>query len=131
MQIFVDGNPGGSALGPPGNVTCNLNRPLTWPNDPFVVFGAEKHEAGSKYPSFSGWLDEKRVSSIIRYSGSFSPPKAPFSPDSQTRVLYHLDVGSNTTVLDSSGADAGLSHGERCLSGPFNGPVYDSVVKRF
>ena len=132
MRIFVDGSPAGNYPGPPGNLSYNPNRTPTWPNDPFVVFGAEKHDYDNNtYPSFSGWLDEIRFSNVIRYTGSFTPPNVPFSPDGQTVALYHLDEGSGITVLDSSGAAGGPSHGERRIGGPYNGPVYDSVVKRF
>ncbi len=132
MGIFVDGSLEGSVFGPAGNVSYRPGQSSSWPNDPFVVFGAEKHDYDpSTYPSFSGWLDEVRFSSTIRYNASFSPPTAPFTPDPDTAALYHFDEGSGTVVLDSSGALGGPSHGERRVGGPQNGPVYDSLVKRF
>jgi len=132
MRIFVNGNLEASGAGPPGNVAYNPARVASWPNDPFLVIGAEKHDYDSStYPSFSGWIDEVRISDVIRYAAPFAPPTAPFTADSNTLALYHLDEGSGTIVLDSSGAPGGPSHGERRVGGPYNGPTYDPVVKRF
>ena len=39
-------------------------------SDPFLVIGAEKHDAGSLYPSYRGWIDEVRLSTVRRYTGS-------------------------------------------------------------
>ena len=37
------------------------------------MLGAEKHDAGAEFPSFSGWLDELRISNNVRYGGAFTP----------------------------------------------------------
>ena len=74
-------------------------------SDPFLVIGAEKHDAGPAYPSYSGWIDEVRLSSGFRYSDVAFEPSGPFAIDSYTLALYHLDEGSGddiTDVLDRS-----------------------------
>jgi hypothetical protein len=53
--------------------------------------------------SFNGSLDEFRISNVARYKGNFTPLNTPFSPDSNTLALYHLDEGSGQNVTDSSG----------------------------
>lgn len=119
MSIFVNG-----ALdrripnGPSGNLSYRVGRPVTdnqWWNEPFLVIGAEKHDYDpGTYPSFSGWIDEVRISDNVRYTGAFTPPGAPFTPDTNTVGLYHIDEGSGTTVLDSSGtatADLATANG--------------------
>lgn len=132
MNIFVNGNLDRTYNGPAGNISYNAGRTTSWPNDPFLVIGAEKHDYDpSTYPSFSGWIDEVRISNVIRYTGSFATPAAPFTPDANTLGLYHFDEGSGTTVLDASGASGGPSHGQRNVGGPNNGPVYDAVTKQF
>ncbi len=35
--------------------------------------------------------DEWRVSTVARYTAAFSPPTAPFTPDSDTWALWHMD----------------------------------------
>jgi hypothetical protein len=111
MAIFVDGQPDGSTTG--GN---------TW--DPYIVLGAEKHDAGAAYPSFSGWLDELRISSTVRYTAAFTPPASPFTTDGSTLALYHFNEGTSTTVGDSSGASGGPSNGDLRVGGDPMGPVW-------
>jgi hypothetical protein len=134
MQLFVDGSLETTADGPDGDVSYPDNgepgdfcggRPCTG-SDPFVVLGAEKHDAGAAYPSFSGLLDELRFSSTLRYGGNFTVPGGPFVPDSNTAGLYHFDEGPvgacTSAVLDSS---SGGAHGD-CRYGGSSpaGPVY-------
>lgn len=50
-----------------------------------------------------GEIDEVRVSSNARYTNNFSPQLTPFSTDSNTVALYHLDVVQNCrTAPDGS-----------------------------
>jgi cysteine-rich repeat protein len=93
------------------------------------VIGAEKHDAGSAFPSFSGWVDEVRLSNVVRYTASFTRPGAAFSSDASTVALYHLDEGPagpcTGTVLDGSGAAGGPSNGTCSFGGTSPaGPVY-------
>ncbi|MCX7894676.1 MAG: LamG domain-containing protein, partial [Thermoanaerobaculum sp.] len=132
MRIFLNGILDGQGNGPAGNISYRAGRSTSWPNDPFLVIAAEKHDYDpGTYPSFSGWLDEVRISKTVRYTANFSPPTAPFTTDGATVGLYHFDEGSGTLVVDSSGAAGGPSNGVRRVGGPLNGPTYDGVVKRF
>jgi glucose/arabinose dehydrogenase len=125
MQVFVDGALQETGVGPPGNVSYRDGRPTQYPaSDPFLVFGAEKHDAGPAYPSYSGWLDEVRLSRVVRYVGPFQPPRAPFVADSETVALYHMDEGTGDLVGDSSGAPGGPSHGQRRFGGSPAGPLW-------
>ena len=74
MRLFVDGQPDGAAgSGPTGEVSYRDGRShrVAQP-DPFLVIGAEKHDAGTQFPSYHGWIDEVRVSNVVRYSGAFT-----------------------------------------------------------
>ena len=53
---------------------------------------------------FDGLIDEIRVSDVVRYSADFTTPSEPFTPDANTRALWHFDepIGS-TSFEDSSG----------------------------
>jgi hypothetical protein len=111
MTVYVDGQPDASGTMPtnedvsypdngvPGNF---CGGPCTF-SDPFIVLGAEKHDAGSQYPSFTGWLDEVRISTVVRYSSTFTPPPQPFTMGTGTAALYHFDESSGTDVLDENG----------------------------
>lgn len=104
MTIYVDGRLAASGDGPKGDASYRDGRETRWPNsDPYLVLGAEKHDAGPEYPSYSGWLDEVRLSSIVRYTGSdFPVPGAPFLLDDDTLALYHFDEGSGDVVTDAT-----------------------------
>lgn len=125
MRLFVDGVSDGSGWGVAGNISYRDGRETQYPaSDPFLVIGAEKHDAGQSYPSFSGWIDEIRISKGIRYKGSFVRPIAPFVSDAKTLGLYHMDEGTGNKVRDSSGAPGGPSQGKRRVGGTPTGPVW-------
>ncbi len=126
LRIFVDGQPDGQANGPSGDVGYRDGRPSNYPNsDPYLVIGAEKHDLNPNlYPPFTGWLDEVRLSNVLRYTTAFSPSVQAFAPDSATVALYHFDEGAGTLITDSSEAAGGPSHGERRVGGDPEGPAY-------
>jgi hypothetical protein len=105
----------------PANVWAGYCR-----NEPFIVLGAEKHDAGQSegnrlnYPAFSGWLDELRISTVLRYATAFSRPVTPFQTDAATAGLYRFDEGPLGpclgVVVDSSQALGGPSNGQ-CFYG--------------
>jgi glucose/arabinose dehydrogenase len=127
LRLFVDGVLDASGSGPSGNLRYRDGRSTSFPNsDPFLVLGAEKHDAGASFPSFHGWLDELRVSSAARYSSGFTPPTLPFVTDASTAALYHFDEGNGLAVLDTSLASGGPSHGARRVGGAAGYPQWSS-----
>jgi concanavalin A-like lectin/glucanase superfamily protein/galactose oxidase-like protein/Big-like domain-containing protein/purple acid phosphatase-like protein/Kelch motif protein len=66
------------------------------------AFGiGEAADATAEY--FNGLIDEIRISSVARYTTSFTPSTVNFAPDANTVALYHLDESSGQTLIDSSG----------------------------
>lgn len=126
MAIFVDGQLDESGIGPAGDISYRDGRTTAYPDsDPYLVIGAEKRDQGEDYPAYNGFLDELRMSDVMRYSADFTPPNGPFTPDDDTIALYHFDEGRGDTLGDSSGASGGPSDGERRYGGdPFNGPEW-------
>jgi hypothetical protein len=107
-------------------------RATSWPqSDPFLVIGAEKHDAGPSYPSFSGWLDELRLSTTRRYTANFAVPAGPFEADGATAALYHLDEGTGTGIADSSAAAGGPSPGIIRYGGAPAGPEWSTDTPSF
>lgn len=109
-----------------GNISYRDGRTTSYPNsDPYLVLGAEKHDyPGSLY--YKGWLDELRISNVIRYTSSFTPPTSPFSTDANTVGLYHFDEGAGTTASDVSGAAGGPSNGTLMVGGNPPGPQWST-----
>jgi hypothetical protein len=107
LAIYVDGSLDAAGEGPMGDISYRENRATSYEDDPFLVIGAEKHDAGSEYPSFKGWVDEVRVSNLIRYTETFSPENTPFTPDEATMALFHFDEGPagpcTGEILDAAG----------------------------
>jgi hypothetical protein len=126
MQIFVDGKLEASVDGPDGDSNHVIPGPPPQPGfnkEHVLVFAAEKNDLQSTLGGFKGFIDELRISNVLRYSGNFARPSAPFTTDANTVGLYHFDEVSGTTVLDTSGAAGGPSHGELKVGGNPAGPV--------
>ena len=126
MRIWVDGILDAEGDGPGGDVSYPDDATPAAVNDPFLVFGAEKHDAGAAFPSYDGSLDEIRVSTVLRYTSPFTRPNSPFAADAETAALYRLDEGTGDLVADSSGAAAGPSDGQRLFGGSPSGPEWTS-----
>src|SRR5262245_39650849 len=83
IRIFVDGQPDGTMMGPAGDISYpDDGQPSTQPNcggqrcfnsDPFIVLGAEKHDAIPGTLDYKGRMDEVRISRGLRYTGAFTP----------------------------------------------------------
>jgi glucose/arabinose dehydrogenase len=126
LRIYVDGvldAEGSGNVGSSQNVSYADGRSTAYPSsDPFLVIGAEKHDAGPAYASYRGWIDEVRLSTVQRYTSSrFTRPFSLFTPDGSTAALYHLDEGSGDAIGDASG---GGSHGTREYGGTPAGPEW-------
>lgn len=113
-HIYIDGQHNVSSSA--GVSDDNLSYPdgyadPSWPWNPYIVFGAEKHDYdSSSYPSFNGWLDEVRLwnialtpSQIAAYMNSTVAPGTP-----GLVAMYRFEEGIGTVINDTSG---GGSHG--------------------
>ena len=134
MSIYVDGVLDAEADGPDGDISypddgtplsvCGTGGTSTCSNDPYLVFGAEKHDQErATYLSFHGWLDETRLSNVLRYSAAFTRPASPFSTDGDTVGLWHFDEGYGNVIYDHSVLN-GPSLGDRNYGGVTNGPEW-------
>ncbi len=115
IWLFVDGRLEASAIGPTGSLAYPDGRSTSWPNsDPFLVLAAEKHDAGVGYPSFSGWLSEMRLSTVLRYPTSttlgpaFTLHDRRHAVDAHTAALYRFQEGSGGALRSATG-DAAIT----------------------
>lgn len=134
IRLYVDGRlDGEAASGPAGDISypaaarpvaaCDGGQPCTR-SDPFLVLGAEKHDAGPDYPSFRGRLDELRLSVEIRYAEPFAPPQGRFVADAATAALYHFDEGGGQVVRDAAAGPGSPSDGVVRFGGDPAGPSW-------
>ncbi len=119
MRIYVDGRLDASGYGPIGDISYLDNRATSYTNsDPFLVLAAEKHDAGSEYPSYNGFLDEFRVwtqaLSQAQISNVFREVIATNTPG--LVAYYRFEEGSGTNLFDSTG----LSPVGRLIAGVTN-----------
>lgn len=124
LRLFVDGILQSEGAGPTGDISYHDNRATIHPNDPYLVIGAEKHDLGPAFPSFNGWIDEVRLSTVLRYTTSFTRPTQAFVSDASTAALYHFDEGVADVILDS--APGGASNGSRNFGGLPAGPAWSA-----
>jgi hypothetical protein len=124
IQLWVDGQLDGQMQGPQGNISYRDNRPTQAQNDPFLVIGAEKHGLNNQSFSYSGLIDEVRISAIVRYDKSFIPPTEPFQDDPRTMGLYHFDEGTGEIVRDSASVFGGPTNGRVHYGGSPAGPEW-------
>jgi hypothetical protein len=61
---------------------------------------------GSDQDFFTGYIDEFRLSDNVRYTGTFAPQTTAFTPDANTKVLWHMDSAS---LLDESTQTVGAT----------------------
>ncbi|MCX7625472.1 MAG: LamG domain-containing protein [Candidatus Sumerlaeaceae bacterium] len=123
-HIYLDGMHNVSSG--PGVSDDNISYPNgytdpSWPWNPYIVFGAEKHDYDpSSYPSFSGWLDEVRLWNIAltptQVAAYMNSTVAPGTPG--LVAMYRFEEGNGTTINDTSG---GGSHGTLTAGIPGNG----------
>jgi hypothetical protein len=60
----------------------------------------------------NGLIEEVRLSDVIRYTGATYPvPGTPFTPDSQTRGLWHFDETAGSTIFSDSSSYQNTAYG--------------------
>jgi hypothetical protein len=124
LRVFVDGQADGQASGATGDMSYRDGRTTQWSqSDPFLVLGNEKHFGPE---AFAGWMDELRISRVIRHAAAFIPPAAPFTADADTMALYSFDEGTGASLGDRSGAPGGPSNGVLRVGGDPAGPLWSS-----
>jgi len=102
MKIFVDGAQDVAQTDANASLDVSYNpaHPNPDVNDPYLVLGAQKHDTGL---AFNGFIDELRLSNVLRYTATFMPPAAEFVVDVNTMALYHFDEASGTDIIDAVG----------------------------
>ncbi|WP_223787883.1 LamG-like jellyroll fold domain-containing protein [Marinicella meishanensis] len=81
---------------------CNTGQltPYGW----YLVLAAEKHDAGSAYPSYNGFLDELRVWNVARTVAEVAADRMRVVSNATPGLVgyYRFEEGQGVTVSDSS-----------------------------
>ncbi|MBL6707253.1 MAG: protein kinase, partial [Planctomycetaceae bacterium] len=86
-----------------GKLIQTSSGPIRRGSGPLHIASSEYQWAGDgEDHSFSGWIDEIRISKSVRYQADFQPERR-FENDSQTTALYHFDEGRGNVLKDVSG----------------------------
>lgn len=105
LALYIDGNPDGTASGPTGDLSYR-DGATGAAKDPFLVLGAEKHDTAGA-ASFSGWMDELRISTTVRYTAAFTPATMEHVVDADTAALYHFGEGDGAILGEVRGLSPG------------------------
>jgi len=76
--------------------------------------------------AYNGYVDELRVSNILRYSANFTAPTTPFIDDDNTVLLIHADGTNASTVFTD---DNGIGRSQRGISAIGNAQVSTAQSK--
>lgn len=88
----------------PGQCEPGQQTPYGW----FLVLAAEKHDAGTNYPSFNGFVDELRIWSEIRTQAEINEFMNQVLPLGTKNLVgsYRFEEGQGTQLNDSNGLGA-------------------------
>lgn len=122
MAVYVDGaREASQTSGPSGDIHIASNSDTSTYNR-YICIGGEKHAIDWPQGQFTGYIDELRISTTLRYSStSYTVPVAPFTADANTVGLYHLNDAAGLTILDSSGNS---NNGSFTVGGSSRGPQW-------
>ncbi|MDE0016541.1 MAG: hypothetical protein OXU51_10155 [Candidatus Poribacteria bacterium] len=106
----------GAAIGSDGYIAGKWEKSeLAVPNDNHLLVGGLPTMStmpqipGIKERFASGvYIDELRISNVVRYKGNYDVPTRAFAVDTNTIGLYHFDEGSDQRYEDSSSSQIPL-----------------------
>jgi hypothetical protein len=96
LNLFINGKMQAGTVAAGAATLCNYDT---------LLAGAAIANGGGEPPTqvpinyFGGVMDELRFSKVVRYTASFSEPTAPFTSDSNTILLLHLDFNTSSSAL--------------------------------
>jgi hypothetical protein len=126
LRIFIDGSLDTETYGPTGDIQFPDDYSAAQTTDRVLVIGANKYSLtdADYFPAFNGFLDEIRLSNVVRYQPNFLSPTHPYETDVNTIALFHFDEGYGDTLYDTSSNPGGPSDAYRFYGGDPNGPEW-------
>ena len=126
LRIFINGSLDTETYGPTGDIQYPDGYSAPQTTDRVLVIAANKYSLTDTdyFPAFNGFLDEIRLSNVIRYHSNFPRPIHPYETDANTVALFHFDEGYGDTLYDTSSHSGGPSDAHRFYGGDPNGPEW-------
>lgn len=84
-----------------GSPLASANAPLILGGVPILPGNAFPHEPET-LPASGVYIDELRISRVVRYKGKYPVPTKAFTADADTLGLYHFDEDSSERYEDAS-----------------------------
>lgn len=110
LNLYVNGSNDNGEITSVGSSIDDNNSPL--------YIGSKENSSGDINTNFFGIIDDVRISNIVRYVGSFTPPAAPHVADDFTQALYHFDESGSDSRHATSSVDSSLYNNHLTVSGP-------------
>ncbi len=104
--LILEGGSDGSELPVPNENRLVLGGMPTLTKLPAPLLGDKMRFASGVY------IDELRISGVVRYKGNYDVPTKAFTADTDTIGLYHFDEGSKQRYEDSSNSQIPLIRSE-------------------
>lgn len=105
LRLWVDGRLDAETDGPDGDVSYLDGRTGSG-LDPYLVLGGRKIDSDPALkPSFTGWLDELRLSNTVRYTATFQPAGR-LALDNAVVAHYRFDEASGAGACTGIVGDA-------------------------
>jgi len=105
VTLYYDGVASGTVTGPAGDISYQ-DGVAGGAQDPFLVLGAEKTDAAG-LQGFDGFVDELRLSTVVRYTADFTIATTKFDLDADTAALYHFNDGGGLVLGDERAMSPG------------------------
>ena len=90
-----------------GSPLASTNAPLILGGVPILPGNAFPHEQET-LPASGVYIDELRISRVVRYKGQYAVPTKAFTTDADTLGLYHFDEESSERYEDASKSQVAL-----------------------
>ena len=77
--------------------------------------------------TWDGYIDEARLSNVVRYTSNFTPATSEFTKDDDTIGLFHFDgTNGSTDIVNSAGADGVIIIGNANV--PVTGEEFEFTI---
>lgn len=125
IWLYVDGELDAYGIGPAGDISVHTRAEPGEIQTNNLIIGSNRRDRAEGFYSYSGWLDEIRFSSGLRYpAAGFEAPGSKLPVDGMTTALFRLDEGRGSVIENAASPESITSQGViRSIPG-YKGPEW-------